>query len=964
MAANLEELNLSADELDRFSNAFKDEKFREMFLQYAEEINDPENRRKYEEEISLMEQERGMDIQFIHPQPGHVLLTSIDGVQTCYLNICSNELIQKPECKPGRERGKHAGQHWALPYSLAPGKEDLGKGGNKHMIYDVVFHPDTLYIASKNEKFKKMVDSTALEAVSKQFNVELDHKNVKTLSVKYKGVPQASVLRKPRPGVTQKPEDPNNPLYFPYPYGSPGIADPAGRKTCTKPLKESKLNSVAGDKRDATLKAEATVPHYTIRHRTYVDLQDYRGSRDSTPSPIPKELVITIDLPLVKSSADVSLDIAGKQLSLESETPAYKLQLTLPYPVDENKGKAQFNKAKKQLVITVPVVQENYQIQMQGQESETIEDETNEALPNQLVAKNSGNEESECHSACKPSSKLFCDYEKVHDAISESVKEIAITGVCKSPSTLSTDVGIVTETTSESSGETIGCKPLETLANHDEKTSEATSETTGETSCDKPSNTFSNGNEKVLDTTCNSSTTLFCDGDNSLEGISQSVEKTAICKPSNIISSDDDKTQGSALQSVSETAIHKPCNTLPSNENAKGAICVSIGETAICDPCNKIYSDGHRAQEANSESIGEATTSSDKVYTGKTETLLPVALSGLQGNIDKENTLAESVCPTFTCTQDTTSLTLIIHVKDIEESTIETEVGIDQYQISFSTKHASGHYILILQFQASQKVNDIENSVSISKYNAVIGLTKSSESFGLWEKIYYGNNKDHLQERKFISEETIQELMEEPLQQPLSALTNQGDQLSFEVLEMTEERTHIRISKPETEKEEQSADLAEIKNTLNAELNITHNAAVTEDELQKSPAEDKNTVDLSGQVCDCVEQQEDILVTAESQCEKELKNFGSRAITDQNITNSSVGMNVVCSKAKEEILQCKELDEDDLPDDTECTSTLASSERSSQILKEIQKDGSEHAITDHTAHCAFVFQNSLLYDLD
>lgn len=42
----LEDLNLTKEELDKFSKAFKDEEFRKLFREYAEEINDPENRKK------------------------------------------------------------------------------------------------------------------------------------------------------------------------------------------------------------------------------------------------------------------------------------------------------------------------------------------------------------------------------------------------------------------------------------------------------------------------------------------------------------------------------------------------------------------------------------------------------------------------------------------------------------------------------------------------------------------------------------------------------------------------------------------------------------------------------------------------------------------------------------------------------------------------------------------------------
>lgn len=37
-------------------------------MEYAKEIADPENRKRYEEEITQMERERGQDIKFLHPK--------------------------------------------------------------------------------------------------------------------------------------------------------------------------------------------------------------------------------------------------------------------------------------------------------------------------------------------------------------------------------------------------------------------------------------------------------------------------------------------------------------------------------------------------------------------------------------------------------------------------------------------------------------------------------------------------------------------------------------------------------------------------------------------------------------------------------------------------------------------------------------------------------------------------------
>ena len=116
----IKELNMTKDEVDRFSAAFKDEKFRGLLLEYAKELSDPECKKKYEEEIKLLEEERGNAIEFIHPQPFRALKTSVNGKQKCFVNICANEKVGKCEFKWGVSDDGKRGQHWSLPHSLHP----------------------------------------------------------------------------------------------------------------------------------------------------------------------------------------------------------------------------------------------------------------------------------------------------------------------------------------------------------------------------------------------------------------------------------------------------------------------------------------------------------------------------------------------------------------------------------------------------------------------------------------------------------------------------------------------------------------------------------------------------------------------------------------------------------------------------------------------------------------------------
>lgn len=360
VGAKLKEFNMTVDEIDRLTKAFKDEKFREMLRDYAQELSDPENKKRYEEEIKILEQERGNTIEFIHPTPFKALRTSVNGKQKCFINICANEKVGKPSSTQGVSEEGCRGQCWSLPHSLHPGRQDTDPKGNKIMIYDVTFHPDTLHIASKNKRFMDLVDSTAIQGIQSAFSVNLDTNNVREMSTKYKGTPQPCVIRKPIPGYKAKePSEKSDPLVFPYPDEK---RPTTSLQTNPTESPAAKISSGAEPKNFQTQPRKTngpTKPNYTIKYRSFIDLQDFRCSRDSAQSPRPKEIVVTINVPLLKAVTDASLEVEERRLLLESNKPAYRLELPLHYPVDGDKGEAKFNKQRGQLTVTLPVLPSN-----------------------------------------------------------------------------------------------------------------------------------------------------------------------------------------------------------------------------------------------------------------------------------------------------------------------------------------------------------------------------------------------------------------------------------------------------------------------------------------------------------------------------------------------------------------------------------------------------------------------------
>lgn len=75
MSIDNKDFKLTEDELKRLSEAMKKEEFRKLLVDYAQEISDPANRELYEREIRALEAERGMDVTFIHPEPGYCIKT-------------------------------------------------------------------------------------------------------------------------------------------------------------------------------------------------------------------------------------------------------------------------------------------------------------------------------------------------------------------------------------------------------------------------------------------------------------------------------------------------------------------------------------------------------------------------------------------------------------------------------------------------------------------------------------------------------------------------------------------------------------------------------------------------------------------------------------------------------------------------------------------------------------------------
>ncbi|XP_065061988.1 uncharacterized protein LOC135688869 isoform X2 [Rhopilema esculentum] len=222
---------------------------------------------------------------------------------------------------------------------------------------------------TKQKEVMSLVNNIAMDATENKFGFQLDRNNVKYPKLKYKGKIEKTLLRNSDPNNPDKKLDDHISKFVKFPEGKvPDMSE----NGCKEYLVENNAKSdILSEKSDDS--AGKTTPEYKILHRGHFDMQNFTLSGDAVISTRPAELCVEIQLPTMRSAAGVNLDVFKRRLTLESEKPKYHLSIPLPYPVDEDNGKAQFDKSRKVLIVTLPVIKQDLnQPIVQNENKETV----------------------------------------------------------------------------------------------------------------------------------------------------------------------------------------------------------------------------------------------------------------------------------------------------------------------------------------------------------------------------------------------------------------------------------------------------------------------------------------------------------------------------------------------------------------------------------------------------------------
>uniref|UniRef100_A0A1I8HL16 Protein kintoun n=1 Tax=Macrostomum lignano TaxID=282301 RepID=A0A1I8HL16_9PLAT len=351
------DLNMTPEEINRFTEAFKKEEFRKLFQEYVEELQNPEQRALYEKEIAQLEEERGMDVEFIHPTPGHVLKLKDASGKKVFINICTNDKIQVATMQRTEQNGK-VGGNWSIPHSFAPPREDTDKSKQTCLVIDTVFHPDTYLMASRNAQFKKMIEDTAVQGAERNFQIKF-----------------ANGGSAKRPKMTFKAQletEPPNPFVQHYNNTQSG-------ETPTAEGREFDLQDRAaeGDNESSpSTKNSPKQPKYEIKYSYQSDFGDFAYESPSDGShttalagssqSCPHSVQIVVELPGVTTAQAIDVDVDNRDLRVTSQqsSAAYNLQLRLPYPVTEDNGSAKFDRKSHRLTLILPCIAQQRPVEL------------------------------------------------------------------------------------------------------------------------------------------------------------------------------------------------------------------------------------------------------------------------------------------------------------------------------------------------------------------------------------------------------------------------------------------------------------------------------------------------------------------------------------------------------------------------------------------------------------------------
>lgn len=343
------DVQLTAMEASKFDAAFKSEEFSRLISDYVESLSDPSNREEQEAYISELEANKELPPgkSLIRPNAGfvvkyHIVRGNEDKPlkKKIFLNIVYSDKITEPSSS--FDESSLQAKKWSVPYAIGPVRMEHDKSNNLVPTFDICFHPLSLQYAHARKEFFDMVigisQSAVVQAYSSSSNelITIASNNYAILkNVRYKnGTPKALII-----GSYHDQSFHDHPVQ---------PADNAPDVT----EDEEAVDAITTHTEEADLTDSTIIPNYKIVEQGIMELTSHNDASIRRP----KQLIVHVYLDKIVQAEEIDLNVSKDKVQVLSEEHKYKLNLRLPYPIDSQKGKATFDKAKRSLILRLPLI--------------------------------------------------------------------------------------------------------------------------------------------------------------------------------------------------------------------------------------------------------------------------------------------------------------------------------------------------------------------------------------------------------------------------------------------------------------------------------------------------------------------------------------------------------------------------------------------------------------------------------
>jgi len=365
---------ITQEEVSKLTRAMKDKQFQAHMEEYTKEISDPAHRKEYLQYLDQLEAKGEIPDgqQLLRSEPGCCVKTSISfkngQYQKCFINIVHSDRLEDMSEGPDEKGGRHV----HLPYSLSPPRVERDNKGETCMTCDFAVSTWSFGQALQRPQILKMMVDTAADGLGTTYlknfeEVKKDFKVMRRIRCRGPGgvpVPMSvkgELLKKGK----KTPPAPRT--------DGPSAVTPSELRDMRKDAmakKEEFRKREAGEVEDDAIPRPPVVeeqpqsnrirvPQHKLVHVGSYEICDFMEAthRHNMLSPnfsLPRLLRLVVEVPTVKRSSDISLDVTSCNIVVEVPEKYY-LDLPLSYEIDETRGEAKFDKVKQVLTLELPV---------------------------------------------------------------------------------------------------------------------------------------------------------------------------------------------------------------------------------------------------------------------------------------------------------------------------------------------------------------------------------------------------------------------------------------------------------------------------------------------------------------------------------------------------------------------------------------------------------------------------------